>query len=101
MPDYIKGIVEKIVDEETLLLGVTFIGDTNRSEYNDIETIHIEKLEPPFLKNIPKEKRLSRLEKKLLGQTVYCYLLGKNKQGQYNAKVVCTGPEFRGKSNRV
>lgn len=101
MPDYIKGTVEKILDSETLVIGVNFIGNTNRSEYNDIEIIHIEKLEPPFLKNIPKEKWHSRLEKKLLGVTVYCYLLGKNEQDQYNARVVCDGAEFRGKRNRV
>lgn len=101
MPDYIKGSVEKVIDDKTLLIGVEFVGDSNRSEYNDIETVHIEKLEPPFLKNIPKEKCKARLEKKLSGVTICCYLLGKNKQGQYNARVVCDGVEFRGKRKRV
>jgi len=101
MPDYIKGSVEEVIDSETLLISVDFIGKSNRSEYKDIETVHIEKIEPPFLKNIPKEKCKTRLEKKLTGVTVYCYILGKNKQGQYNSRVVCDDAEFRGKRKRV
>ena len=101
MPDYIKGSVEKVIDGKTLLISVEFVGGSNRSEYNDIETVSIEKLEPPFLKNIPEEKWMTRLENKLAGVTVYCYLLGRNSDGQYSARVVCDGPEFRGKRQRV
>ncbi len=101
MPDYFKGTVEEVISEETLLIGVEFVGESNQHEYGSIETVQIKTIEPPFLKNIHKEKWKVRLEKKLKGVTVYCYLLGKTKNGTYNAKIVCEGPEFRGKRKRV
>ncbi|PCH61486.1 MAG: hypothetical protein COC05_00730 [Gammaproteobacteria bacterium] len=83
MPDYIKSAVEQVIDERTLLVDVEFIGDTNRAEYDDVETIQIEKPESPFFKNIPKGKGKERLENKLLGVTEYCHLLSKIINGHY------------------
>ncbi len=101
MPDYVKGTVEQILAEDRILVQITFVGNTNRAEYEDIEAFTIAKLEPPFLKNIPQSKQIARLEKKLLGETVYCYLLGKLESGEYKARVVCDGAKFRGKRKRI
>ena len=101
MPDYIKGVVEQVVDAETISVSVEFIGKSNREEYADYETIHIASLEPPFLKNVSAEDSVQRLREKLCGVRVYCYLRGRRIDGSYNAKVVCTGSSFRGKRKRV
>lgn len=102
MNDYIKGPVVEVIDENTILVAVEYVGTDNKKEYQDIERIQIKALEPPFLKKIKEdEKKLPRLKKKLLNQTVYCYIQGTNKKNEYLSRVVCDGPKFRGKRNRV
>ena len=67
MNDYIKGPVIEVIDENTILVSVAYVGTDNKKEYQDIERIHIKTLEPPFLKKIKEEeKRLPRLQKKIL-----------------------------------
>ena len=102
MPDYIKGPVIEVIDVDTILVTVEFTGNENEQEYRDVERIQIKTLEPPFLKKIKEEKKkLPRLRKKLLNQTVYCYIQGVNKNNEYLSRVVCDGPRFRRKRDRV
>jgi hypothetical protein len=101
MPDYIKGPVDEIIDSETIGVVVEYVGNANRDDYDDYVTIKIKKLDPPFLKKCPEDRKIKILNEKLLNQTVYCHFTGKRPDGSYTARVTCEGPDYRGKKKRV
>jgi hypothetical protein len=95
--DYVKGIVEEIIEPDLFEMSVEFIGNHNQSEYDDFLKIRIMKIDPPYLKNLPKDQWKDRLIKRVKGKRVYAYLNSKEKDGTYRARVELTGPDYRGK----
>ena len=99
--DYVKGVVEEILGPDLFEMSVEFVGNHNEREYDDYLRIRIKKLDPPFLKHVPRDEWQAHLVQKVKGERVYAYLRSQEGDGTYRARVELTGPSFRGKRKRV
>jgi len=87
MSDTIRGPVTNVVDGDTFDMKVTHVGKGNKEEYNNEERIRIADIDEPEL-NTPAGKRpKEKLEKKLKGKEVRCYVRARDSYGRIVAKV--------------
>ena len=87
MAGTIRGPVTSIVDGDTFDMKVSHVGKSNENKYNDNERIRIADIDKPEL-NTPAGKRSKeKLERKLKGKEVRCYVQARDSYGRIVAKV--------------
>ena len=87
MADTIRGPVTSIVDGDTFDMKVSHVGRSNENKYNDNERIRIADIDEPEL-NTPDGKRSKdKLEKKLKGKEVRCYIQARDSYARIVANV--------------
>lgn len=74
MADTIRGPVTNIVDGDTFDMKVTHVGKENKYQYKDNERIRIADIDEPELYEPSGKCSKDRLERKLKGREVRCYL---------------------------
>jgi len=87
MVDTIRGPVTYIVDGDTFDMGVTHVGNKNEEEYNDEERIRIAEIDEPELNTAAGKISKEKLEKKLKGKEVRCYIRSRDRYGRIVADV--------------
>jgi endonuclease YncB( thermonuclease family) len=87
MIDIIRGPVINIVDGDTFDIEVTHIRKENKNKYNDKERIRIEDIDEPELSSPDEKRSKDKLEKKLKGKEVLCFIVNLDSYGQIVADV--------------
>ena len=82
MTDTIRGPVTKIVDGDTFDMDVTHVGKKNRNKYKDEERVRIADIDEPELSSPAGQRSKAKLERKLKGKDVRCYVQSRDTYGR-------------------
>jgi endonuclease YncB( thermonuclease family) len=91
MADTIRGPVIEIIDGDTFDMKVTHTGKDNKTSYKDQERIRIAAIDEPELRTPAGQRSKDKLEGKLKGKEVRCYVQARDDYGRLVAEVKVIG----------
>jgi len=87
MTDTVRGPVINVVDGDTFDIKVTHTGNQNEYEYNNQERIRIAEIDEPELNTQAGQRSKEKLERKLIGKEVRCYIQSRDTYSRLVSKV--------------
>lgn len=87
MRDFIRGCVKNVIDERSIEVEITQLGNRNRHTYRARERIHIAEIKPFLILKKNGYRWKPFLEKMLLGKEVSCLVNSRNPGGKIEADI--------------